>query len=379
MINMAQYRWRESPDVVARLVNAQKIQTLATQQVTLKPNEACALIVDGRIGDIVTETVLKSMAGGFTRWLGDKMGMTATDRRLLFAMTGPMDLWIPFEGQLGNGEMAKGFANLRVKMNSEDLPKLLNWFANNSPTLDRAGLVKILSDEVKAKVVTPSLAACASAADMRSAMFLEKFEMSAELEMRNLLSNLGFTLLKAFPITNPTDMELVQRHRAAVEAQTAGNQVNAEAQMAQYAQTEAITLSRIEMETNVARAQARGQVTVQLEHDLKALRAKEAQWEAELTRDRGRMELRNEEADAKSQRAMDMFAQVQDRKAQRIAAQQEFQNQRMEAQNQVQTEMMKMAAEAGALTPEVMAEFLRQQTAQKAVDGAGNEVKSDDN
>ena len=69
MIKMAQYRWRESPDVVARLVNAQKIQTLATQQVTLKPNEACALIVDGRIGDIVTETVLKSMAGGFTRWV----------------------------------------------------------------------------------------------------------------------------------------------------------------------------------------------------------------------------------------------------------------------------------------------------------------------
>ena len=64
---MSDYKWRDSPDIVARLVNADKIQTLASQQVLLKPNEACALIVDGRIGDVLTETLLKSMAGGFTR------------------------------------------------------------------------------------------------------------------------------------------------------------------------------------------------------------------------------------------------------------------------------------------------------------------------
>ena len=141
-------------------------------------------------------------------------------------------------------------------MNNDDLPKLLNFFANNAPTLDRAGLINIIADEVKARVVTPCLAACNTAADIRDAAFVERFEMTAEMEMRNLLSNLGFTLLKAFPVTNPTDMELVQRHRAAIEAQTAGNQANADAQMAHYSQTEAITLSRIEMETNVATARA---------------------------------------------------------------------------------------------------------------------------
>ena len=55
--------------------------------------------------------------------------------------------------------------------------------------------------------------------------------MSAESGMRNLLSNLGFTLLKAFPITNPTDMELVQRHRAAVQAKISGDEANVEAQL----------------------------------------------------------------------------------------------------------------------------------------------------
>ena len=384
---MANYRWRDKPDTIARLVNADKITTFAKQEVLLKPNEACALIIDGRIGDVITETTLKSMAGGFTRWIGEKMGVTASDRRLLFAMTGPMDYWIPFDGQIANGEAAKGFANLRLKMNNDDLPKLLNYFANNAPTLDRAGLINIIADEVKARVVTPCLAACNTAADIRDAAFVERFEMTAEMEMRNLLSNLGFTLLKAFPVTNPTDMELVQRHRAAIEAQTAGNQANADAQMAHYAQTEAITLSRIEMETNVARARARGQVTIELEKDLKGLRAKEAEWEAELTRDRGQMELKQEdrshaadvrmkESEAKTKNAMDLFAEVQAKKAARVANQQQFQNERMDSQNQFQTKMMEMAADNGSLTPEVMQEFLRQQTAQKAVDGAGGEIRS---
>lgn len=373
---MTNYRWRDSPDIIARLVNAEKIQTLATQQVMLKPNEACALIVDGRIGDVLTETLLKSMAGGFTRWLGDKMGVTANDRRLLFAMTGPMDYWVPFEGQIANGEKVNGFANLRLRMDLENVPKLLNYFANNTPVLNRDGLIKIIGDEVKARVVTPCLATCETAAGLRDATFLERFEMTAEMGMRNLLSNLGFTLLKAFPVTNPTDMELVQRHRAAVQAQTAGNQANTEAQLAHYAQTEALTLARIEMETNVARAEAQGKVTVELETELKALRAQEAKWDAEVNYERNKMEIRVDEADAKTKRAMDLFEQVQAKKAARIANQQDFQNQRMESQNQFQKEMLEMAAQHGALSPEVMQEMLKQQTAQKAVDGSGGESRS---
>ena len=49
---MSDFRWRDSPDTIARLVNADRVQTIAKQQVLLKPNEACAMIVDGRIGDL---------------------------------------------------------------------------------------------------------------------------------------------------------------------------------------------------------------------------------------------------------------------------------------------------------------------------------------
>ena len=102
---------------------------------------------------------------------------------------------------------------------------------------------------------------------------------------------------------------------------------------------------------------------------MKDLRAQEARWNAELDFKRGEMEIRVDEADAKTKRAMEMFAEVQARKAERIANQQEFQKQRMDSQNQLQKEIMELAAQHGALTPEVVQEMLRQQTAQKAIDG----------
>ena len=56
-------------------------------------------------------------------------------------------------------------------------------------------------------------------------------------------------------------------------------------------------------------------------------------------------------------------------KQKELLNQQEFQKQRMDSQNQLQKEIMELAAQHGALTPEVVQEMLRQQTAQKAIDG----------
>ena len=80
------------------------------------------------------------------------------------------------------------------------------------------------------------------------------------------------------------------------------------------------------------------------------------------------------ESSHKTDEAMKLFEQVQARKRDRIQQSQEHQDQRMDKQNNIQVKMMEMAAEQGALTPEVMQEFLRQQTAQKAIDGSDSEA-----
>jgi hypothetical protein len=381
---MADYRWRDEPNIIARLVNADKIKTFSTQQVIIKPNEAMAMIMDGRIGDILSETVVKNLAGGFGRWFGEQMGVTATDRRLLFAMTGPMDYMVPFEAAMSDGQMAKGHANLRLKIAKDDLPKLLNIFANRAPILRRNDVTAIIQTELLNKVIQPCVAACNGTDDLRGSLFQERLEMTAEMEMRNLLSNMGFTLLKAFAITNPTDMELVDQHRARQAAIAAGESVNAEHAAHMFHQQEISALARIEMEVSIARAQAAGKVTVEMESELKDLRKREAHWQAEFKRDKALQDLELEKVEtlhgldqdkkqAKVDQAMAMFEQVQAKKTARVEQMQDHQNQRMDHQNDMQMKMMEMAKEAGALTPEVMQEFFKQQTAQKAIDGDGTE------
>ena len=153
-----------------------------------------------------------------------------------------------------------------------------------------------------------------------------------------------------------------------MEAKMATDQINTDSELAEIAQSESVTIARIEMEANIAKATARGEVTAQLEYELKDLRAQEEQWNAELRFEKGKMDLRMEEADAKSRRAMEMFAEVQARKQQRLQNERDFMQQRMDSQNEIQTKIMEMAAETGNLTPEVVQEFLKQQTAQKAAD-----------
>ena len=367
------FRWRDNPNILAKLIDANNLNTWKAQEVVLKPNEACVFIVDGRIGDILTEKVVGNVAGGFNRFIGDMMGITAKDRRLLFAMTGPADISVPFSGNLPNGSVVTGFANIRVQLRTEDIPKLINMFANSAPMLDRKRLAEVLHNELMMRVINPSLAECENESMLRSAAFQEKFEMRAEVELRATLSTLGFTMLKAFITSNQTDNEKISELQSQLAAATNTEGAHAEALMERIAIREAATLRRIECEFNIAKAEAAGKVSVELQGELKELRKKEAQWEAELKRDEGQLNLRMKESSHKTEQAMALFEQVQAKKRERIEQTQDHQNQRMDKQNDLQVKMMEMAAQNDALTPEVMQEFLRQQTAQKAVDGPGAE------
>ena len=51
------YKWRDNPNILARLIDANNLNTWKAQEVVLKPNEACAFIVDGRIGDILLSLI----------------------------------------------------------------------------------------------------------------------------------------------------------------------------------------------------------------------------------------------------------------------------------------------------------------------------------
>ncbi|MAJ00983.1 MAG: hypothetical protein CMA10_01045 [Euryarchaeota archaeon] len=352
-MNMAKFRWRDNPETVARLVKTETIKTWKTSDVTLNPNEACAFIEDGNIGEIVSEEVVRNIGGGFGRFLGDFLGRKAKDRRMLFVMTGPMDISVPFAHPLADGQTAKGVAQFRMQFRKADIVKLLNVFANRAPVMDRATLSLLIGQEASHRVIAPILSAVESSQELRGFDVQERFQMRCEKELRPLFQSMGLTMLGSMLITQQTDLERLSALQHSLRAATDVEGAQAEAEVERLAHRESVTLRRIEAEMNIERGKAKGQVMIEVEKELHELRKQEAVWEAELKRDQARAELDAKKMEDKTAMAMSLFNEVQERK-----------KERMRTSNDLQESMMRLAAENGALTPEVMQEFLRQQGGQ---------------
>ena len=63
--------------------------------------------------------------------------------------------------------------------------------------------------------------------------------------MRNLLTNLGFTILKSYPVTNKTEMELVRRHGAALDAKLTTHSLNVNARIRELSLDESLTIAQL--------------------------------------------------------------------------------------------------------------------------------------
>ena len=155
---MATHRWRDNPEVIARMIDSGSIQSWSAKNIVLKPNETCAIMANGKIQDILSETVLKNYVGGFTRWLGGKMGVGSSDHKLIFAMTGPFDLLVKMEGATADGAKVNGMLNLRLQIQRDDVPKLVNIFANSGRELTRGFFASMYGTEILSRVVVPLLA-----------------------------------------------------------------------------------------------------------------------------------------------------------------------------------------------------------------------------
>jgi len=367
---MTTHRWRDSPEVIARMIDSGSIQSWSAKNIVLKPNETCVIMADGKIQDILSETVLKNYVGGFTRWLGSKMGMGSRDHKMVFAMTGPFDLLFKMEGSTADGAKINGMLNMRLQIQRDDVPKLVNIFTNSGRELNRGFFVKMYETEIMSRVVIPLLAKQADINAVRSSDFADMIEMAVRAEMRGSFDQYGITMLRAFAVVNETDLEKLQSFKQQTQVLVDRADLINETSLAAIDRQQSLTLARIEAEANVAKAKARGQVEAALETELLELRKQEAEWAAERHDITERQDIKLDGKQRKMDIAMGAFEQVQAAKRARMEQQSDANLARQQHTDDVQREMMKMAADSGALTPEVMQTFLEQQSAQKGHDNA---------
>ena len=308
---MATHRWRDSPEIIARMIDSGSIQSWSAKNIVLKPNETCVIMSDGKIQDILSETVLKNYVGGFTRWLGSKMGMGSRDHKMIFAMTGPFDLLFKMEGATADGAKINGMLNMRLQIQRDDVPKLLNIFANSGRELNRGFFVKMYESEIISRVVIPLLSKQADINAVRSPDFADMIEMAVRAEMRGSFDQYGITMLRAFAVVNETDLEKLQAFRQQNQVLADRADLINENSLAAIDRQQSLTLARIEAEANVAKAKARGQVEAALETELLELRKQEAEWAAERQDQAERQDIQLDGKQRKMDIAMGAFEQVQ--------------------------------------------------------------------
>ena len=93
----------------------------------------------------------------------------------------------------------------------------MNYFSNNTSTLTRDDVIRVIATEFQSRVISPMISSCDSIAELRSSTTLDYFELTTEVQMKNILSNLGFTLLKAYRNFNQTESENIKANVASLD------------------------------------------------------------------------------------------------------------------------------------------------------------------
>jgi len=239
------WRWKEydpqaaefSAEVVARIINKADIHGVMASDVIINPGEAVVYIRDGKIEDVMTQTRLKDVGGGFWNWMNQKLDR-GEDVQLLFLDTAPFDLEFPVNATSKDYIQMPGKQVIRVQLNADGAPKLINLMNRTQFFVDKAKeknffmslfrndysrinrvlfksvLQGMLQDEVGATVLTNEISKV-NAADFRGNMEVQRqIETTATLELQKTFEMWGFQVIKCFTVWGKNAYDgMMEQHR----------------------------------------------------------------------------------------------------------------------------------------------------------------------
>ncbi len=223
--------WRETNNILAKLVDKRDIRGYATKDLILDPGEAAVLIVDGRIEDTLTQTRLKKVGGGWKGWLGRKTKM-GKDTKLLLVDAKPFVLKLPVKSFTSDRIEAKGGATLELQFDLNEASKIVGMI-REKPIYVTKGLIRKrqevskyvmlltkeqlqerLGTEIAAKVFDTVMGGF-SAGQIREAATQGRLDTAAQIEMRKTLGLWGLTLQNIYVNWDPTEFDKFKAEQAA--------------------------------------------------------------------------------------------------------------------------------------------------------------------
>lgn len=363
------FRWRNSPAVIARYIHDRDVPD--GSMVTLKPNEACVVVEDGKIAGVATQQHMEvnPKAGILSRMFG----RGNPKRTFLFVFLGPHDLLLRINTQTSDGQPAVGMLNLRLSITREQAPKLLQLPAKGDMEITSGTLVEALEKEIQA-TLNPMIQGN-TLESLRTPEVTDELLAELRVSSRATISSFGLTFDNVFVSWNQTEAEQLLKMRADLENLVLRNSIidereasemerilshnmrNAELQ-ARLNMSGVVAEERAKIELELAKVKSSGELEMARWNQLNQLQSSqqdarrsqeltEAHHEAELARvklesERESSDFQGREADAEIERkladkrgqaeiAMDLFAGVQERKKERMALEAEREQARLDS------------------------------------------------
>ena len=414
------YKWRTNPTVIAQYVMDKHVPN--GSKIVLKPNEACVVLEGGRVAGVATQTEMEinPRLGAISRFFGKQN----PSRSFLFVFLGPHDVMLPLNGKTSDGQQVQGMGFIRIMFDRESCPKLLQMAAKGTTTVTLADISRSLIQEASTKI-NQDILNTVTLEQLRSDVNVSKdIASTLQIALRNTASSFGFSISSAWSNWMDTETERLDKMQVDLENLARKNHLLGENEQehadkvlssqirkfellhnlhvaeltADAKKNAAAELAQIEANIEVDRAkwnQIRDQELRQANHnaELHAIRRNEQLAESmhamELARnqlDTKQMEmdqnfanqerqqqmaqdnlkfahdLEQDKLDSKTQRAMDMFAQVQENKRKRMEMDANREQDRLQTQSNMSDKMLDTLANIASSTndSQVAIEALKQ-------------------
>ena len=394
------FRWRTNPTVIAHYMNDADVPRQA--EVTLKPNEVCVVLENGKIVGSVSQTHMEvsPQVGLF----GTLFGKSNPVRSFIFAFTGPHAVLVQVRGVADNGDEINCLITLKVEITRETAPRLISFPAKGTMTVQAGNIAALVSPAVSSAALQHLRGM--DAASMRTVQANEDVMYAIKTALRATLDEHGMAFRSGFITWSTTAAEQQLQHQHDLERLQLSKDIESDKQAveldhlikseqrkhevnARMALVGVQAKEAAELKLELERIKGAGELDLQTwrqqqhlqDQQMDAARTealKVAQADVELAkleaeRQKTLASVAHDAEDQKMNRAMNMFEQVQAKKQERMRLQNEQEQQRLEQHAKASQSTIAVLEEIAASSddPAVKLEALKQLAELRKADVAG--------
>ena len=394
------FRWRTNPTVIAPYMNDADVPRQA--EVTLKPNEVCVVLENGKIVGSVSQTHMEvsPQVGLF----GTLFGKSTPVRSFIFAFTGPHAVLVQVRGVADNGDEINCLITLKLEITRETAPRLISFPAKGTMTVQAGNIAALVSPAVSSAALQHLRGM--DAASMRTVQANEDVMYAVKTALRATLDEHGMAFRSGFITWSTTAAEQQLQHQHDLERLQLSKDIESDKQAveldhlikseqrkhevnARMALVGVQAKEAAELKLELERIKGAGELDLQTwrqqqhlqDQQMDAARTealKVAQADVELAkleaeRQKTLASVAHDAEDQKMNRAMNMFEQVQAKKQERMRLKNEQEQQRLEQHAKGSQSTIAVLEEIAASSddPAVKLEALKQLAELRKADVAG--------